>query len=119
MKFCIGLNELQSSNINNIDIVWSQTIANEKERLHHSHFPDSGGPPDFVLPGNAESALLSKIVYRESFPEFKRKYQAFKLNFPLTWTRQSLPQPGKENRMILVESFAIRVPVGVGISLIM
>ena len=93
-------------------------MAKEKERLHHSHFPDSGGPPDFVLPGYVESALLSKIVYRE-FSGFKRKPQVFKLNFPLTRTRQSLPQPGKENRMILVESLAIRVRVGVGISLIM
>ena len=50
-------------------------MANEKARLHHSHCPDSGGPPDFVLPGNVESALLSEIVYRESFPEFKRKSQ--------------------------------------------
>ena len=93
-------------------------IANEKERLHHSHFPDSAGPPDFVLLGNVESALLSNIVYRESSPEFKRQSQAFKLNFPLILTRQSLPQPGKENRIILVESFAIRVRVGVDISLI-
>ena len=55
-------------------------IVNEKERLHRSHFPDSGGkmfmwnsehsggPPDFVLPGNVEFALMSKIVYRESLP---------------------------------------------------
>ena len=53
-------------------------MTNEKERLHHSHFPDLGGPPDFVLLGNIESALLSIIVYRESFSEFKRKSQEFK-----------------------------------------
>ena len=94
-------------------------MTNEKERLHRCRFPDSGGLLDFVLPGNIESALLGNIVYRESFSEFKRKSQAFKLNFPLTRTRQSLPQPGKENRMILVESFAIRTRIGVGISLIM
>ena len=94
-------------------------MANEKGRLHHSHFPDLGDPPDFVLPGNAESALLSKIVYRESFPEFKWKSQAFKLNFMLTRARQSLPQLGKKNWMILVESFTIRVRVGAGIRLIM
>ena len=94
-------------------------MANEEESLRYSHFPDSGGPPDFVLPGNVESTLLSKIVYRGSFPEFKRKSQAFKLNLSLIRTRQSLPQPGKEKRMILVETFVIRVRVGVGISLIM
>ena len=91
-------------------------IANEKERLHHSHFPYSGGPPGFMLLGNVESASLVKIVYRDSVPELKRKSQAFKLNFSVTWTCQSLPQPGKENRMILVKSFAIRVRVGMGIS---
>ena len=40
-------------------------MTNEKERLRRSRFPDSGGPPDFVLPGNVESALLSNMVYRE------------------------------------------------------
>ena len=62
-------------------------MTNEKERLHHSRIPDSGGPPDFVLPDNVESALLSNIVYREGFSEFKQKSQAFNLNFPLTQTR--------------------------------
>ena len=52
-------------------------ITNEKERLHHSRFSDSGGPPDFVLPDNVESALLNNIVYREGFSEFERKSQAF------------------------------------------
>ena len=93
-------------------------MTNEKERLHHSCFPDSGGPPDFVL-HNVESALLGNIVYRGSFFEFKRKSQAFKLNFPFARTLQSLPQPGKEYRMSLFESFAIsRGRMGVGISLI-
>ena len=80
--------------MNNIDIhSMVANMTNEKERLHHSRFPDSGGPPDFLVPGNVESALLDNIVYRESFSEFKRKSQAFKLDFPLTRTRQSLPQP--------------------------
>ena len=65
MKFCSGLNELQSSNINNIDIDMVANMTNEKERLHHSRFPDSGGPPDLMLPGNVESGLLSNIAYRE------------------------------------------------------
>ena len=47
-------------------------MTNEKERLHRSRFRESGGPPDFVLPGNVESASLDNIVYRESFYEFKR-----------------------------------------------
>ena len=68
-----------------------------------------------MLPGNVESALLGNIVYREFFSEFKRKFQAFKLNFFLPGRVQS---PGKEERMILVESFASRGRVGVGISLI-
>ena len=38
-------------------------VTNEKQRLHHSRFPDSGGPLDFVLPGNVDPALLSNIVY--------------------------------------------------------
>ena len=42
-------------------------MANEKERLHHSRIPDSEAPPDFVLPDNVDSALLSNIVYREGF----------------------------------------------------
>ena len=92
-------------------------MTNEKERLHR-RFPDSGGLPDFVLPGNDESALLGSIVYREGFSEFKRKSLAFKLNFPLTWTHQSLPQPGKENRIILVEASAIHGRMGMDISLI-
>ena len=45
-------------------------MINEKERLHHSRIPDSRGPPDFVLPDNVESALLSKTAYREGFSEF-------------------------------------------------
>ena len=93
-------------------------MTNEKERLHHSPFPYSG-PSDFVLNGNVESDFLSSIAYRESFSEFKRKSQAFKIYFPLTRTRQSLPQPGKEDRIVLVEHFAIRGRMGVGISLIM
>ena len=48
-------------------------MTNEKERLHHFRFHDSGGPPDFVLPGNVESVLLSNIVYRESFSELTLK----------------------------------------------
>ena len=46
-------------------------MTNEKERLHHSRFPYTGGTPDFVLPSNVESALLSNIVYREGFSQFK------------------------------------------------
>ena len=42
-----------------------ENMTNEKERLHRSRFPDSGGPTDFGLPGNVESALLDNIVYRE------------------------------------------------------
>ena len=53
--------------------------------------------------------MLSNIAYREGFLKLKRKYQALKLNFPLTWTcTLALPQPGKEDRIILVESFASR-----------
>ena len=63
-------------------------MTNEKERLHHSRFPDSGGSSDFVVPGNVESTLLSYTVYRDGFYEFKRKPQAFKSNVPLTRTRQ-------------------------------
>ena len=70
MKFCIGLNRLQLSNINNIDVMVAN-MTNEKERYHHSRFPDSAGPPDFVLPGNVESALLNNIVNREGFNEFR------------------------------------------------
>ena len=51
-------------------------MVNEKERLHYSRFPDSGGQLDLLLPGNAESALLGNIAYRECFSEFKRKFQA-------------------------------------------
>ena len=50
---------------------------------------------------------------------FKRKPQAFKLKFPLVRPRQSLPQPGKENRMILVETYAIRGGIDADISLVM
>ena len=49
------------------------SMINEKERLHHFRFPDSGGPPDFLLPGNVESVLLSNIVYQESFSELALK----------------------------------------------
>ena len=91
-------------------------MTNEKERLHHSRFPDSGGPPDFGLPSNVESALLSNIVYGESFSEFKRKSQAFKLNLSLIRTRRSLPQPGKENFII---RSAIRGRMDMGISFLM
>ena len=55
-------------------------MTNEKQCLHHFRFPDSGGSPDFVLPGNVESASVGNIAYRESFSESKRKSQAFKLN---------------------------------------
>ena len=72
-----------------------------------------------MLTGNVESALLSNIVYREGRSMFRRKSQALKLNFTLAWTRQSLPQPGKEDRMILVESFASRGRMGVGVNVIM
>ena len=90
-------------------------ITNENERLHHFRFPDSGGPPDFVLPGNVESASVSNVAYRESFSESKRKSRAFKLTkLTLTRTFQSLPQSSRENRMILVESFAIRGRMDVG-----
>ena len=70
-----------------------------------------------MLPGNVESALLSNIVYRESFYAFKRLSvsQAFTLNIPLNRTCQSLLQLAKQDRMILVESFASRGRVGVGI----
>ena len=61
-------------------------MTNEKEQLHYSCFPDSGGPPDFVLPDDVESALPGNIVNREGFSELKRKSLAFKLNFPLTQT---------------------------------
>ena len=57
-------------------------MSNEIEHLYHSHLPDSGGLPDFVLPGNVEFALLHNIVNRECFSEFKQKSQKF--NFPLT-----------------------------------
>ena len=62
-------------------------MTNEKEGLHHSRIPNSGGPPYFVLLDNVESALLSNIVYREGFYEFKQKSQAFNLSFTLTQTR--------------------------------
>ena len=40
MELCIGLNKLQSSNIDEIDIVpMVANMTNEKERLHHSLFP--------------------------------------------------------------------------------
>ena len=94
-------------------------MINKKERLHRSRFHDSEGPPDLVLPGDVESALLSNIVYRESFSEIRLKSQAIKLKFPLSRTPQSLPQPRKENRIILVESFVIRGLMSVGISSVM
>ena len=50
-------------------------MTNEKPRLHHSRIPDSGGPLDFVLPGNVNSALLSNIVYRKCLSEFKQKFR--------------------------------------------
>ena len=71
-------------------------MANEKERLHHSRFPDSGVTPDFELPDNAESALLRNIVNREVCSKLKRKSQAFKLNFPLIGRVQTFPEPGKK-----------------------
>ena len=51
-------------------------MTSEKEHLHDYRFPDSGGPLYFVLLGNIESALLSDIVYREGFSEFKGKFRA-------------------------------------------
>ena len=72
----------------------------------------------FVWPGNIESALLSNIADRECFSGLKRKFQTFKLIFPLTECVQSLPQPGKEDRIILVETFTSRGCVGVSISFI-
>ena len=72
-----------------------------------------------MWPGNFESALLGNIVYRESFSDLKLKSQAIKLNFSLSRTLQSLPHPGKENRVILVEPFAIHGRMGVDISSIM
>ena len=81
-------------------------------------FFDLGSPPDFVLPGNVESASLNIIVEREGFSDFKQKSQAFNLNVPLTGRVQSLPQPSNEDRMMLVESFASRGCVGSGISLV-
>ena len=40
-------------------------MANEKRRLHHSRFPGSGDPLDFVLP---VIRFLRDIAYRKSFP---------------------------------------------------
>ena len=48
-------------------------MTNVKGRLHHFRFHDLGGPPDFVLPGNVESFLLSNIAYRESFSKLTLK----------------------------------------------
>ena len=92
-------------------------MTNEKERLHRFRFPDSVGPLDFVSPGNIKSALLSNIVYREGFSEFKQNLKSL-IKFPTYSERQSLPRPGNEDRMIMVESFAICGCVVVGISLI-
>ena len=47
MKFYIDLNKLQISIINYIIV---GNMINEKERLHHFRFSDSGDPPDFALP---------------------------------------------------------------------
>ena len=59
-----------------------------------------------MLHGNDESALLSNVANRESFPGFKRKSQAFELNLPHTGrVRTGRLLPGGEDRMILVESF--------------
>ena len=41
----------------------------------HSRFPDSGGPPVFVLPGYIESALLCSIVYREGFSSLSKNHK--------------------------------------------
>ena len=49
-------------------------MTNDKGHLNHSRLPGSEGPPDFVLPGNVESALLSNIVYR-GFSSFKRTFE--------------------------------------------
>ena len=76
MKFGIGPSELQSSNLNNSNIASWQTWLTKKS-VYITHFPDSGGSPDFVLHGNVQYALLSNIVYRKSFSGFKRKSQAF------------------------------------------
>ena len=59
-------------------------MRNEEERLHHPRFPDSWGPPDFMTPGNVESASLNNFIVYLEFFEFMQKSQALKLNFPLT-----------------------------------
>ena len=71
-----------------------------------------------MSPGNVDSALLSNIVYRESFSEFKLTFK--RLNSPsnLFGLVQTLKQPSEEDGRILVESLARRDRVGVGISLI-
>ena len=93
-------------------------MINGKEHLHHSLFPASGGPPDYVWPGNVESALLDNIVQQSGqycrtngLSKFRRKSQAFKLNFPLARTLQPLPQSGKEEGLILVEPNPLRALV--------
>ena len=91
-------------------------MTSEKERLHQSRFPDSEDSAEFELPVNVESALLRNIVYQENFSEFNRKSQAFKLTLPPARTRQSLPEPGEEDRMILVESFASHGRLGMGLA---
>ena len=71
-----------------------------------------------MLPGNVESALLSNTVYRERFFKFKRIFKE-ELNFPLIGCVQSLLQPRQEDRIILIESFAGRGCVRLGIGLMM
>ena len=50
-------------------------MTNEKERLRRSRYPDSGGPPDVVLTGKVEFALLGNFDYRESFSEFRDNHK--------------------------------------------
>ena len=62
-------------------------VTNEKERLHHSRFPDSGGSLEFVLPGKAESALLRNIACRRVSQSSSENLQRFILSSSLTKTR--------------------------------
>ena len=100
---------------NNIDIVWSQTWQTKTSVYITLVFPiQEFRRISYRLA--TLNLLCWAIVYRESFSEFKRKSQAFALNFSLTRTVLFLPQAGKEVWMILVGSFASRGRVSVGIS---
>ena len=70
------------------------------------------------MPGNIDSALVSTIVYRESFYEFKRKFKRIKYPSNLFGVVETLNQLGKEDGMIMVESPTRRGRVDVGIGLI-